>query len=286
MLSKRDASGRWLPALRVETLRLAVMGLAVAAAALCASVTTARAAERVHFELTNQSFGSEVQVQCTGPWLRTSKLRNVRYPDTKTFYTAEQTIFSMFGVWSCTACEITFCETVGVTPLQVNFCLEKESDQKPVELTLTSDFTLTVNYPQPTDQGTCRSKSATATLGDGPSGSGVDRDSYLLEGLAGDALTLRLEGDGEAGYQGDRAELRLIGKGGTFRLKESGKVPLTLTAVLPESGSYRIEVRPIKTKKKTAPGPGESGPLRGAYQLTAENDGGVLSLVPTKDVEP
>ena len=287
MTPKPAASGTWLPALRVERLRLALMGLAglAGAAALCAGGTAARAAEQVPFELTNQSLGSEVRVHCVGPWLRSSKFIDVNYPDTKTFYTAKQTAFSMFGVWSCTACEVTFCDAVGGAHPQVNFCLEKEADQKPVELTLAPAFFLTVNYPAPSDQGNCSTTSATATLGDSPSGSGTDRDSYLLEGLAGDALTLRLEGDGETGQQGDLAVLRLIAKGGGFRRTESGKLPLTLSAVLPKNGSYLIEVRPLG-KKNATPGSGESGPLRGAYQLTAENAGGVESLVPTADVEP
>jgi len=279
----RTISVTGLPARRAGVLKSCVLGFAVAVVTLGGNATETRAGERVPFSFTN-SLQGEFIVQCSGPWGRESKRVGVDFEKTKTFYTAEQTIFTMFGAWSCDVCAVNFCQEG--PPEDVFFCLNKdEGDQAPVELILTSEGALTVNYPGEPATGDCSATSATATLGDNPSRSGVDRDSYLLDGRAGDALTLRVAGDNMLGHQGDLVELRLTRKGGKFRRKLSGPVPLTLGARLPKDGTYRVEVRPAG-KKKANLGSGESGPLRGAYQLSVENDGGVETLIPTSDVEP
>jgi len=208
----------------------------------------------------------------------------VVFEQTKDFYTAEQSAFTMFGAWNCGACAINFCEEE--EPEEVFFCLNKaEGEQAAVEIALTDQGALTVNYPTEPLTGDCSATAASATLGDNSGGSGLDQDSYYVDGRAGDALTLRVSGDEAEGHQGDAVELRLVQKGGKFRRKASGKVPLTLSLVLPEDGSYRIEVRPAGRTAGDL-GSGDSGPLRGAYELFVDKDGGVADLIPAADVEP
>ena len=96
MFGKKAVRGTLSPGQCTAALTRGALVLSTAVALLCAAATESRAGERVHFSLTN-NVGGIVRVQCTGPWGRTSKLRNVKFGDSKTFYTAEQTIFSMFG---------------------------------------------------------------------------------------------------------------------------------------------------------------------------------------------
>jgi hypothetical protein len=99
-----------------------------------------------------------------------------------------------------------------------------------------------------------------AFLGDNPDqgGEAPDLDTFLFTGTAGDQITVRLEADPKAGHNGGTASLGLR-DAGSFGLSRAttGTPPLELTATLPASGQYSVEVGP------TAGSP----PFRGAYRL-------------------
>jgi hypothetical protein len=97
-------------------------------------------------------------------------------------------------------------------------------------------------------------------LGDRPAqGAGAaDPDTFGFTGTRGDEITVTLEGDPRAGHNGGTASLGLR-DAGSFGLSRatSGTPPLELTATLPASGQYSVEVGQ----------PAGSPPFRGAYRL-------------------
>jgi len=270
----------------------AALGFSPFAGAACLAAllapSTAALADSIPFKFDNQE-SVPVCVKCDGPFFRSSKVGFIASREQKEFYEAEINSFSPFGQWSCSVWVGTYtgmleprCPTERAAVNEIataNFCLANIPSVE-VDLVL-EDGTIDVNFSQ-----TCDSldSAATSTLGDDLSMSGRDKDSYLFEGAAGDEVTVELRGDGTVGHQGDRAVLLLTQEKGGFRALERGRVPLSLHTVLPADGSYRISLRPAGRRQDDL-GSGESGALRGGYEISVRSTGAHGDLIPASDVE-
>jgi len=215
----------------------------------------------------------QLEFNCVGPWLRTSgNLLVDPGADHVKFYSAEVTIFSPFGKWSCTTCipnpGAPICQRVA----KVDFHLYKDDDE--VSLTMTKD-SLSVHKSDDTD-----TLSAHATLGDDNNKPKRDRDTFSFQGTEGDSVLVTLEEDPESGHIGEEATLILRdGANGSF-IREiiTGALPIEIMATLPVSGEYELVVEqhgiPIDLR------------YRGNYFLSIESASGEIQEIrPSEDVE-
>jgi hypothetical protein len=217
-------------------------------------------------------------IQCTGPWGRNTLTHMIngtpKHPDN--FYSAEETIFSPGGEWTCVFWEPTrrcFQDIDNTTTF--SFCLDVSGPSvNPVRIALLPNKQYTVNYPPPP----CNTSSVSSFLGDNPKHdqSKRDFDSYLFGGKAGDELRLRLRPDRQGGN--NEGEARLAISGGPLNDEVSGKLPLALDTVLPEDGEYLVTIEQLRN-------PGEER-YRGGYSLRFNIPSGSPGLIsPTNDVE-
>jgi hypothetical protein len=232
-------------------------------------------ADEIPFFVNNQAF-QDVCLIYTGPWFRQSSdngqeiLANAGRIQ---FYSAEINLFSPFGLWNCWFDTGGRCGSKGPINNPFHFCVFADPDGvAPVELTLTVAGGQ-ANYPQPP----CNFGAAAAFLGDAAS-PGRDRDVFRFDGVAGDAITVRLERDGARGSSGKIAKLSLdaVG-GGTLRAKE-GAVPLEFKVSLPSTGNFALEATEVQDAAAS---------FRGYYRLSVTSARGAQPLLkPAEATEP
>jgi hypothetical protein len=214
--------------------------------------------------------GSEVfSFQCGGPWLRSGE-QQIPFcapgfpPCTCTFYAANITLFSPYGLWTC---------NVGGGIATADFCVEK-GDTK-VNLVFDSsggsDFLMVDKPPPP-----CHS-SVSSFLGDNSKQekSKPDSDVFLFDGKGGDQVTLRLETNPQEGNNGGEASLDISGS--SLNEATTGAPPLELEVTLPGDGEYSITVEQQKNSAER---------FRGSYILSVTPSTGSIDLIkPTNSVE-
>lgn len=232
------------------------------------------------FYFTNNS-ENEVIVFCKGPWFRYSG--NIIVPPRAQgfhFYTAVDTIFPAHGEWQCEG-------RVGSGLFRTRFCLGVWPDPltEPV-LTKNVGRAISVNLKAPP----CGSTMAAGFLGYAASASaspgGISppdqQAAYQFDGEAGESVTATLERDSSKGSAGDIAQVILRNAQGDIVEQSTGALPVTITASLPASGSYVVEV--IQAAQS---GTESSTPFRGYYQLTVSDESGeALQLEPLPSTKP
>ena len=180
-------------------------------------------------------------IKCAGPWSRCSATVLIKPGQQRVkFYSADINIFSPFGFWACeTSTPIGPCTLVATTVAEVNFCLESIPVTE-VDLTITNNNNLTVNFPED-----CDSLTTTAHLGDDSKPAAPDRDTFSFDGTQGEEVTLRLEEDPEAGHVGVEATLILRDsiEGVSLQETTTGSLPLEIKTTLPVTGTYSILVQ-------------------------------------------
>lgn len=257
------------------------------------------------FSMENRSKVKLVNLECQGPaWRLSDHGIDVNAgADSGVFYTATGGLFSQFGSWNCTGS----LESLDGPDVNIFFCLENIVNERDVVLFLPKGGGLDSNlqvevFPNITQGGNCDGPGAVAGfLGDGPrrgpepaplvatssarTRSGTkeraDRDHWLLDGTAGDSLTIRLSRDGSAGSQGEQATLVLRGHGAaeSFEKTVSGALPLELAEQLPADAPYSVAVEQHSAKQPDR--------FLGAYILALSSDlNEALSLRPHTTVEP
>jgi hypothetical protein len=80
----------------------------------------------------------------------------------------------------------------------------------------------------------------------------IDSDEYLFEGEAGDEITVKLNRDRSSGSLRGDARLRLENRVGGVHIEETGLLPLKISLILPESGSYAIDVSQVEGRSQEA----------------------------------
>jgi hypothetical protein len=223
--------------------------------------------------------------------------------DSGVFYTATGGLFSQFGTWNCTGS----LETLDGPDVNIFFCLENITNVRDVVLFLPEGGGLDSNlqvevFPNITQGGSCDGPDEVAGfLGDGPrrgpelpplvttSSAGTksgakerpDRDHWILDGTAGDLLTIQLRRDGSAGSLGERATLVLRGHGAAegFEKTVSGVLPLELAEGLPADAPYSVAVEQLDAADEDR--------FLGSYILALSSDSDeARSLRPHTTVEP
>jgi hypothetical protein len=201
-------------------------------------------------------------IRCGGPWGRTTDIIHIPTDANCSsgcqFYAADLTVFSPLGKWSCHVFSPPTAPTIPVRSpcagddliprTSTTFC---QGDQPfgdyGVRLVVTVGggdsgwgLSATGNSVSPPP---C-SSSVSSFLGDHPDPSGAtpDLDTFLFQGAAGDQVTVRLEADPRAGHNGGIASLggREVRSG--LSLVTVGTLPLELSATLPTTGQYAVEV--------------------------------------------
>lgn len=217
-----------------------------------------------------------LQLQCGGPWLRTTGLVSVSPgADHAKFYSAEVDAFSPYGKWSCSICPPdeggpTSCS--GPIIARTHFHLKKDDDE--VNLTMTKD-SLTSDLSDDGDTITAR-----ATLGDDNTKPKRDRDTFTFNfgPNPGDrVVTVTLEDDPEAGHTGEEATLILRDGASTIETV-TDVLPIEITTTLASDGEYRLIVQ-----QHNIP---EGGRFRGSYFLSVTSGlGDIEQITPSEDVE-
>ena len=236
-----------------------------------------------------------------GPWARQNGSPNLAAPFPGTnawhFYTAETGIFSPFGQWHLHYFEGHLdgndCIPPGVNGFvdeTIDFCLQQHPSVE-IDITINPDFSANVNAVTPSCPD---SLTATANLGhesgiadpDGRNArllakegvSDGDRDTFIFEGDAGEALTITLAGDGSGGHIGGPAALQLLFEDVVIA-EVDGPLPLELSTTLLEPGEYHIAV--LEQRE------GDGAGFRGRYVLSVAPEAGSDDrlLEPRPDVE-
>lgn len=253
------------------------------------------------FYVNNISREKLVDLVCDGPVARSSSgpfsdgLTVDAETDYGQFYTATNGFGNQFGAWHCRG---NLKDSDG-PEIGLAFCLTNTPAHPEVFLVLSENredvFDFEVEFfKSPTGDGDCPDgQEASSFLGDGPrrgpespppvtkSGGRPDRDHWIIDGSAGDLLTIRLSRDGSAGSLGEQATLVLRGHGAARALekKVSGALPLELEEGLPAEATYSVGVEQH----------GVEDPDRflGFYSLTLSSHlEEALSLRPHATVEP
>ena len=254
---------------------------AVAAAAVLQMPVRAGAAS-YPFAITVDSSRDSVAIICSGPNFRSRDCRTVLGRGARTvFYTAETTIFPVQGDWACAAFTSCF---VGSQLATHRFCGPNAGPApKQVELALRSSggSTLSSNQASSCDEAAISTpilaRSVLGQTGEADPTRSEDRDTYVFDGKAGEAVEVLLARDGSTGSAGAVATLRLRSRGGAVLGEETGPVPLRLKATLPGE----VEVLVLRDGKA-------ANALRGGYQISVTPASGELSgrsLRPTENVE-
>ena len=217
-----------------------------------------------------------LQLNCTGPWLRTTGLVDVSPgADRAKFYSAEVDVFSPYGKWSCSICPPdeggpTSCS--GPIIAKTDFHLKKDDDE--VNLTMTRD-SLMSDLSDDSD-----TISTHATLGDDNNKPKRDRDTFTFNfgPNPGDRLvTVTLEEDPESGHIGEEAALILRNGSSTIETRTDA-LPIEITTTLPSDGEYELILQ-----QHDIP---EGVRFRGNYFLSVTSDlGDIEQITPSEDVE-
>jgi hypothetical protein len=252
-----------------------------------AGASTASAGCTVPFRVSAGELSTDASVTCTGPWERQSDCATVRSgASDEQFYCADETLFSMYGDWTCGVYGIA---SACVTNLQeIGFCVQK-GDPDVVELDIAEDgmdWTMSTNAP-----GSCDSAQAVAHLGHAAAkGSRAavrrpappDRDTFVFDGSAG-RVVVALAKEGTAGHTGEAAVLRVLAADDTALDEASGPLPLELAIDLSATGNVQVVIEEVTHSETGAP-----EAFRGHYLLSVTPDLGAegLLLEPQPDVEP
>ncbi len=221
--------------------------------------------------------------RCVGPFFRNSgTIRIAAFsapsPPRVHFYSAQINAFSPFGLWNC---------SVGLGPGFPNSfssgCIEAKSP--PYEFNVTARNT----PPNPTivlhvGQNSC-SRAATvlaaAYLGNARMPGQTSQSAFLVNGTAGDAVTVTLDRDGSKGSTGEIAQLRVVATGGAMLAQQQGALPLALQATLPSSGTFEIDA--VETPEAAA---GSGGPFHGYFTLEVSSSESPVELGPLPPTQP
>ncbi len=213
-----------------------------------------------------------LQLNCTGPFLRTSGLVDVSPgADRAKFYTADVNIFSPYGKWSCSICVPDpggAFSCLGPILDKTKFTLKKDDDE--VLLRMTKDK---ISSELKEDE----TVSAAAMLGDDNNKPRRDRDTHSFAGTGGDEVVITLEEDPEAGHVGEQATM-ILRDGGVELEALTGMLPLEIVATLPASGVYDIVVEQHGIPEELR--------FRGNYFIAIVSaNGGIEEITPSTDVE-
>lgn len=214
-------------------------------------------------------------IQCVGPW-RQSNCHTIHPGDSpQFFYCADQTIFSMWGQWSCDIVRTpNTCTNFDDQVTGVDFCIES-TDPRTVNLTWdgASGLTHDANHPA------CTNIEAAGFLGH-TAGPGGDRDTYDLAGRPGERLRVKLDRDGAAGGTGEVATVEVKSLSGAALSQRTGRLPFTLDLTLADAGVV-LEVGSAQARQGDA--------FRGGYILSVRPGAGKVGerlLKPRRNVEP
>jgi hypothetical protein len=219
---------------------------------------------------------------CKGPWGRASAILPIPEGPIDppcTFYAAEKTLFSPYGLWECSLRSPidNGCTLTGESVASVVFCVQPApADADNADNTVylfTENNKLSVEEPAPP----C-SSSVASFLGDNPKQEKSKRDSdeFLFDGAGGDQVTLRLETNPREGNNGGQASLGI--RGNSLNESTSGTPPLELDVTLPGDGEYSITVEQPRRPKDQR--------FRGSYILSLTPSIGSIDLIePTNNVE-
>src|SRR5262245_5159837 len=239
----------------------------------------------IPFSLT-KSATEAIVVEVGGPWFRTSGclLFPKELVGCTSFYAANTTPSSPFGLWEVAAVLPGFLCTAKGRPFK-RFCLNKPA------FTIGSAVNITIrrfesgeievsgkNVTIPPDQlhPNC-GWGVLSYLGDQRPSDTRDTDDFLFNGVAGEAITIKLEADHQSGNTGGIASLGL--RGGSLNESVEGVLPLQIVATLPSSGKYSV----IVAQPPTIPR-GER--YEGKYYLNVESlTSNVGPLEPDENVE-
>lgn len=249
--------------------RTATWVVATGAVMLHLGATPASAGKTIPFTLTTAvPFNGGAGLECTGPWGRTSGcIDGSGVLDHYNFYSAEETIFSPYGFWSCRY------HCWGDKPVKVNFCL-LENKPTQVDLRLSEDTgSLTVNAPPE-----CPRSQVTSLLGQDGEDAGTPRDvdSFDFAGRPGERVGIVLARGASGGSAKGIARLRVLDAGGGVLGQRAGELPLRLELVLAGAATIQVER------------PAEPGAFRGYYALEIEPRTGTTDgrpLRPRQNVE-
>ncbi len=229
----------------------------------------------IEFVGTNMDETEYLNFTCGGPWFRNG-LQQIPFcspdgpPCTCTFYAAEITVFSPYGLWICSVVQPVTDDVLA----KAEFCVEK-GDTK-VNLVFSgggqrSSFLMVDKPPPP-----CHS-SVSSFLGDNPKQekSRPDTDEFTFDGTGGGQVTLRLETNPQEGNNGGEASLGISGN--SLNDSTSGTPPLELDATLPGDGKYSVTVEQPNNSAQR---------FRGSYILSVTPSIGSIDLIePTTSVE-
>jgi hypothetical protein len=226
-------------------------------------------------------------ILCTGPWLRTSKLCEVKMEaKLNEFYAANRTVFSPFGKW---VCKVYLDEgdpqsECTIEPLQaplntVDFCLINNPFGSSVFIDVVTNASGNIKLKIDGNvKNTPCSSSVVSFLGDNPKQekSKGDRDFFQFSGTAGEEVKVTLQPSPTTGNNDGEAILRL--KGDSLRESVSGVLPLEIISALPADGQYSIVVKQANTPVDAR--------FRGDYILSVEPLSGNIDLIePAANVE-
>lgn len=236
---------------------------------------SAFAHKHIPFYVTYHDGDIGLQLQCGGPWLRDTGLKEISPgTDHKRFYSAEVNFLSPYGKWSCNICqpdEIGPTSCSGPIIAKTDFHLKKDDDE--VNITLTHDSIKA-------DLEESDTTTATAALGDDNKRPRRDRDTFTFHfgPNPGDgAVRVTLEENPETGHIGEEATL-ILRSGNSNIETQSGILPLEITTVLPTDGEYELVVQQH--------GIPEDLRFRGNYFLSVESESGAVGEIrPDFDVE-
>jgi hypothetical protein len=256
--------------------------------------STAFAGCTVPFRVSAGELDSELtaSVQCTGPWSRSSGCTQFFPGDSEDqFYCADDSVFSMYGQWSCAAYLGLSC---GTTPdATADFCVQTDGPN-PVELDVAGaviTFGITVEATVPCDlaETVAHLGHAGATASKTAVGRSAprDRDTFAFDGSAGEKVVVALAKEGTAGHTGDAAVLRVLAAGDALLDEARGPLPLELDVELPATGKVQVVIEEAANAASSGTGAAAEG-FRGHYLLSVTPDLGAegLLLEPQPDVEP
>lgn len=240
----------------------------------------------VPFRVSAGELSTDVSVTCTGPWERQSDCATVRSgASDEQFYCADETLFSMYGNWTCGVYGVASACTVALQ--EIGFCVQ-QGDPHVVDLDIAEngmDWTMTTNAP-----GSCDSAQVVAHLGHAAAQGAravarrsvpPDTDTFVFEGSG--RVVVALAKDGTAGHTGEAAVLRVLADDTTLD-EASGPLPLELAIDLPATGNVQVVIEEAKAASA------ETGAeaFRGHYLLSVTPELGAegLLLEPQPDVEP
>lgn len=269
------------------SVRRPVFGAAVGLLVLATPVQSFAGCEIPFLVTTGSSLNGATDLQCLGPWFRSSPDIELQTSQNQAqFYCADtDVVFPAHGLWDCGLNEYT---------LQTSFCVE---DDGPVLVTVTGQTPPTVTsvagvrYPAPVcnigEPCSCPKNAVESYIGNPGGGKAAaasietvgdgDVDTFIWRGRGGAPLTVTLDVDRSAGGKGREAILRVVDASGHVIGVDTGPLPLKVKGSVPASGTFRIIVTEARGDEA----------FRGNYRLVAEALGirRGRSLEPQQNVE-